>query len=36
MGKTKGDIVKDQESEYFKMVKVQWWVPMKKGSKLDE
>jgi len=36
MGKTKGDIVKDQENEYFKMVKVQWRVPVKKGSKLDE
>jgi hypothetical protein len=36
MGKAKGDVVKDEETEYFKMVKVQWWVPMKKGSKLDE
>jgi hypothetical protein len=36
MGKTKGDVVKDKESEYFKMVKVQWWVLVKKGSKLDE
>jgi hypothetical protein len=22
--------------EYFKIVKVQWWAPMKKGSNLDE
>jgi hypothetical protein len=36
MGKMEGDVVKDEESEYFKMVRVQWWVPMKKGSKLDE
>jgi hypothetical protein len=36
MGRTKGDVVKDEESEYFKMVRVQWWVPMKKGLKLDE
>jgi hypothetical protein len=36
MGKAKGDVVKDEESEYFKMVKVQWWVLVKKGSNLDE
>jgi len=24
------------KNEFFKMVKVQWWVPMKKGSNLDE
>jgi len=36
MGKVEGDVVKDEENEYFKMVKVQWWVPMKKGSNLDE
>jgi len=36
MGRTKGDVVKDKEGEYFKMVRVQWWVPMKKRSKLDE
>ncbi len=36
MGKAKGDVVKDEENEYFKMVRVQWWVPMKKLSKLDE
>ncbi len=27
---TEGDVVKDEGSEYFKMVRVQWWVPMKK------
>jgi hypothetical protein len=36
MGRTKVDVVKDEENEYFKMVWVQWWVPMKKGSNLDE
>ncbi len=36
MGRVKGDVVKDEENEYFKMVKVQWWVLVKKGSKLDE
>ncbi len=36
MGGAKGDVVKDEESEYFKMVRVQWWVPMKKRSYLDE
>jgi hypothetical protein len=36
MGKVEGDVVKDEESEYFKMVKVQWWVLLKKGSNLDE
>jgi len=36
MGRAKVDVIKDEESEYFKMVKVQWWVPVKKGSNLDE
>jgi hypothetical protein len=30
MGKVEGDVVKDEKNEYFKMVKVQWWVPVKK------
>jgi hypothetical protein len=30
MGRAEGDVVKDEDNEYFKMVKVQWWVPMKK------
>jgi hypothetical protein len=30
MERTKGDVIKDEKTEYFKMVKVQWWVPMKK------
>jgi hypothetical protein len=30
MGRVKGDVIKDEDSEYFKMVKVQWWVLMKK------
>jgi hypothetical protein len=36
MGRVEGDVVKDKDNEYFKMVRVQWWVPMKKRSKLDE
>jgi len=31
MGRSEGDVIKDENSEYFKMVKVQWWVPVKKG-----
>jgi len=30
-----GDVIKDEDSEYFKMVRVQWWVLVKKGSNLD-
>jgi hypothetical protein len=36
MGRTQGDVVKDEESAFFKMVRVQWWVPAKKGINLDE
>ncbi len=36
MGIAEGDVIKGEESEYFKMVKVQWWVLVKKGSNLDE
>jgi hypothetical protein len=36
MGRMEGDIIKDEKSEYFKVVKVQWWALMKKGSNLDE
>jgi hypothetical protein len=28
--------VKDEESAFFKMVKVQCWVHVKKGRNLDE
>jgi hypothetical protein len=35
MGKEEGDVIKDEKNEYFKMVKVQWWAPMKKRSNLD-
>ncbi len=31
-----GDVIKDEDNEYFKMVRVQWWVLVKKGSNLDE
>jgi hypothetical protein len=30
MGGAKGDVVKDEDNEYFRMVRVQWWVPLKK------
>ncbi len=36
MGRVEGDVIKDEMSEYFKMVRVQRWVLMKKGSNLDE
>jgi hypothetical protein len=36
MGRAKGDAVKDKESEYFKMVKAQQWVPTKKLSNWNE
>jgi hypothetical protein len=36
LGRTQGDVVKDEENDFFKMVRVQWWVPMKKGTNLDE
>jgi hypothetical protein len=36
MGRAQCDIVKDEESDFFKCVKVQWWVLMNKGSNLDE
>jgi hypothetical protein len=36
MGRAEGDVIKDENSEYFKMVKVQWWVFVNKGSDLDE
>jgi hypothetical protein len=36
MGKTQCDVVTNEQNENFKMVKVQWWVLMKKGSNLDE
>jgi hypothetical protein len=29
-------VIKDDESEYFKMVRIQRWVLVKKGSNLDE
>ncbi len=36
MGRAQGDVMKDEENIFFKMVGVQWWVPMKKGANLDE
>jgi hypothetical protein len=36
MGRTQCDVVNDEQNEFFKMVRVQLWVPMKKGSNLDE
>lgn len=34
MGRTQSDVIKNDQNEYFKMVMVQWWVPMKERSKL--
>jgi len=36
MGRVQGDVVKDEENTFLKMVRVQWWVPMKKARNLDE
>jgi hypothetical protein len=36
LGRTQSDVVKDDQNEFFKMVRAQWWVPMKTGSNLDE
>jgi len=36
MGRVDGDVVKDEDNEHFKIVRVQWWVPMKERSNLDE
>jgi hypothetical protein len=36
MGRAEGDVVKDANNDYFKMVRLQWWVLMKKGLNLDE
>jgi hypothetical protein len=33
MGRVEGDVIKGEENEYFKMVIIQWWVHVKKGSK---
>jgi hypothetical protein len=30
MGRVEGDVIKEENNEFFKMVKIQWWVPMKK------
>jgi hypothetical protein len=30
LGRTHNDVVKDDQKEFFKMVRVQWWVLMKK------
>ncbi len=36
MGRAQSDVVKYEESAFFKTVKVPWCVPMKKGKNLDE
>jgi hypothetical protein len=36
VGRTQSDVVKVDQNENFKMVRVQWWVPVKKMSNLDE
>jgi hypothetical protein len=30
MEKVEGDVIKDKNNEYFKNVRVQWWVLVKK------
>ncbi len=34
--RTQGDVVKYEENAFFKMVRVQWWVFVKKGKNLDD
>ncbi len=34
MGRTQSDVMKDDQNEFFKMVRVQWWVPVKERSNL--
>jgi hypothetical protein len=36
MGRVEGDVIKDEDNEYLKMVRVQWSVLVKKLSNLDE
>jgi hypothetical protein len=36
MGIIESDVVKDEENAFFKMVRVQRWVLMKKGANMDE
>jgi len=36
MGRTQSDVIKDDQNENFKMVKVQWWVLVKERSNSDE
>jgi hypothetical protein len=36
MGIIACDVVKDEKNAFFKMVRVQRWVPMKKGTNMDE
>ncbi len=36
MGRTQSDVVEDDQNENFKMVKVWWWVLVKKRSNLNE
>jgi hypothetical protein len=35
LGRIQSDVIEDDQNEFFKMVRVQWWVPMKKRSNLD-
>jgi hypothetical protein len=30
MGRAEVDVIKDEKNEYFKMVRIQWWVLVKK------
>jgi hypothetical protein len=32
LGRTQRDVIKDDQNELVKIVRVQWWVPLKKGQ----
>jgi len=36
MGSVESEVVRNQKTENYRKVYVQWWVPMKKGVKNDE
>jgi len=35
MGRLENEVVKDEQSNDFRHVHIQWWVPMKKGARND-
>jgi hypothetical protein len=36
MGRVENDVVRDQENENYMKVYVQWWILVRKGTKIDE